>query len=144
LFEHDIAEERAKTALEWIEALKRDINAAFIHDDKSLSQFEEDCTYAIETASRIGRGSLLWKLVEDRVPDAKIAEYITRPEHGILLHTYLHVTEFNRIRNLKPMLILNLVKQALFRGVRDPVVTLHALAISRIPSFFLTQIGLNS
>ena len=134
LFEHDIAEERAKTALEWIEALKRDINAAFIHDDKSLSQFEEDCTSAVETASRFGRGSLLWKLVEDRVPDAKIAEYITRPEHRILLHTYLHVTGPHRVQNFKPMLILNLVKQPLFPGVRDPVVTLHALAMGGDPA----------
>jgi hypothetical protein len=134
LFEHDITEERAKKALKRIEALRRDINAASIHDDKSLSQFEEDCTSAVETASRFGRGSLLWKLVEDKVPDPKIAEYITRPEHRILLHTYLHVTGSRRVQNLRPVLILNLVKQPLFPGVRDPVVTLHALAMGGDPA----------
>jgi hypothetical protein len=114
LFEHDIEEERAKKALEWIEVLKRDINATSMHDKKSLSQFEEECSSAIETASRFGRGSLLWKLVEDRVPDARIAEYLTRPEHGHLLKTYLLVTGLSRIQNIKPILIVNLVKQHLF------------------------------
>ena len=126
LFEHDIEEERAKKALECIEVLKRDINATSMRDNKSLSRFEEECTSAIETASRFGRGSLLWKLVEDRVPDAKIAEYLTRPEHGHLLQTYSYVTGLNRFQNMKPILIVNLVKQHLFPGVGDPVVILHA------------------
>jgi hypothetical protein len=135
LFEHDIEEERAKKALEWIEVLKRDINATSMRDNKSLSQFEEECTSAIETASRFGRGSLLWKLVEDRVPDAKIAEYLTRPEHGHLLQIYSYVTGLNRIQNMKPILIVNLVKQHLFPGVGDPVVSLHALAMGGAPAF---------
>jgi hypothetical protein len=133
LFEHDVTEPGVEKALEWIEALKRDIDAAPARDEKAFSQFEEDCASAVETASRIGRGSLLWKLAEDRVPDNQIAEYITKPEHRILMHTYLQVTG-PRVGKLKPILILNLVKQPLCPGVRDPVVTLHALAMGGDPA----------
>ena len=134
LFEHDIEEEHANKALEWIEVLKRDINARSMRDNNSPSQFEDECASAIETASRFGRGSLLWKLVEDRIPDTKIAEYLTRPEHGHLLQTYSYVTGLNRVQNMKPLLIVNLAKQHLFPGVSDPVVILHALAMGGTPA----------
>jgi hypothetical protein len=70
-FEHNITDERREKALERIQVLKRAIDPMSIDDDKSsLSQFEDDYASVIETVSRIGRGSLLWKLVEDRVPES--------------------------------------------------------------------------
>lgn len=74
--------------MQWIEALKSDINVASISDAGTFTQFYEECAFAIDSAQRVGRGSLIWNLAEDRVPADKVAEYIMRPEHGVLLDDY--------------------------------------------------------
>jgi hypothetical protein len=134
LFEHNVPEESSHQLLELIEELRRYVIDASINDPLLAIQFQDDCRWIIETASRVGRGSLLWKLAEERIPESQISEYIMRPHHGALLHTYFDVTGLNRVRELKPPLIINLVEQRLFPGVRDPVLTLHALAMGGDPA----------
>jgi hypothetical protein len=128
LFEHHIPEELRKQGLQWIKLLKDDIISSSFDDNGLIISFNQDCALTIESAQLIGRGSLLWKLVEDCVPDDYVIEYIMRPEHRSCLDNYFTITRRKLIVNSKPKIIEHLVKQRLIPGVLDPVITLHALA----------------
>jgi hypothetical protein len=135
LFEHHILDERRDIALDWIQKLKRAINAVSTdHDISSVWQFEDDCASLVETASRVGRGSLLWKLVEERVAESEISNYITRPDHGRLLDTYLQITAGDRARQVRRQLVAPFIRQRYVPGVHDPVMIMYALAMDGDPA----------
>jgi hypothetical protein len=128
-YDHNIPEDWRRAAAQLANAVRADLEKGE-NNPEQLAAIRAACDKTMANARALGYGSLPWLLDEHKVPASDTIAFMLKPEHGHLLSDALAQMQPEKLAEIRPALVNELLRT---RGIpgEEASSTLHRLAIMR-------------
>ncbi|WP_112184143.1 hypothetical protein [Ralstonia sp. GX3-BWBA] len=128
LFDHDVDQQVRVWAMQVVDRLTKDIQAANANNPDLLRNLDQATQLTMERARLGGVGSLAWLLKEHDIPNAEVVSFVMKPEHGHLVSSFIAAVGPQTVAKVKDALVKNLILARRYGSCTNAVLTLHGLA----------------
>jgi hypothetical protein len=109
-FEHNVPLDTREQALRLFTAMQTDIRQALAENMEVLAAYDKARAYQEENIKYYGYGSLAWLIEDNEVPAEHIVSFVMQPKYSHLLQNLFHVLGPNRMQQIRPELVKELIR----------------------------------